>query len=91
MKRHPHGVKRGDLVEFTDHHYRNYPPKDISVIQYGVALDNEADEGTVEVKLADGTTKFANFVHSYAWAGWIPDGLEPIWEEINQFDEPEAE
>ena len=83
------GIKRGDLVEFTDYRYRDYPPQEVVMakwgdsIQFGVALDNENEVGTVEVKMADGTTKYANFVHANGWAGWMPEGLEPIWAEIN--------
>lgn len=75
-------VKRGDLVEFTNEHHMNYPPADESLIRFGVAIEDEYN-GAVTVMLADGSTARAIHIYAYAWMGWIPEGLEPILEQIN--------
>ena len=77
----------GDLVEFTDRRYQHYPPKDTRVIRYGVAIEAENKEaGTVKVKLANGAEATAYHIYAYAWIGWIPDGLEDVYMEINKID-----
>jgi hypothetical protein len=77
-------VRRGDLVEFADKRYTHYPPADTSLIRYGVAVEDQTVAGNpVKVALADRSTVRAWFIYSYAWAGWMPEALEPIWAELN--------
>lgn len=76
-------IKRGDLVEFTDKAYHDYPPADTSVIRYGIAIEDSPDSAaSIQVKQADGSIVSARHIHAYAWAGWIPDGLEPLMAEF---------
>jgi len=76
-------IKRGDLVEFTDAYYQHYPPSDASLIRYGVAIEDERAAGApVTVKIADGSEVLASHIYSYAWAGWVPEGLEEILREV---------
>src|SRR5688572_5121729 len=70
-------LKRGDLVEFTDNWYQHYPPVDTSVIKWGVATGKGNQVETVR------GIETAKHIHSYAWAGWIPDEIEPIWEKYH--------
>jgi hypothetical protein len=77
-------VKKGDLVEFTKETYSlDYPPEDRSLILYGVAIKDENPDGSVQVEMADGRITMARNIHAYAWLGWIPDGLEEIYRELN--------
>lgn len=78
-------INRGDLVEFTDKYYTDYPPKDTSVIRYGVAMENEQSDRTVKVALANGSWCIATHIHAYAWIGWIPEELEEVHAEINNY------
>lgn len=77
-----HGIKRGHLVEFTDTYYRDYPPVDTSAVRFGVAIEDETEHKPIRVKIADGSIVVATYVHAYAWAGWIPDGLEEVLAEF---------
>jgi hypothetical protein len=74
-------IKKGDAVEFTDNYYQNYPPKDKSVIKFGVALEDEND-GTVKVETSKGI-EIARYIYAYAWSGWMPEDLEEIYCRIN--------
>lgn len=80
-------VKRGDLVEYTDHYVQHFD-QDTPGIKYGVAIKTvtalDLHREGVPVMRADGKVETANFVHSFGWAGWVPDGLEPILERFNR-------
>ncbi len=76
-------IHKGDLVEFTDKFIRDYPPTDTSVIRYGVAMADYPANVPVLVKLADGKTVYAVHIHAYGWAGWMPEDLEEVWNELN--------
>lgn len=75
-------IKRGDIVEFTDDYYQNYPPVDTSVIRYGVAIEDTSLDEPVRVKVPDGSIVVAKYIHAHSWTGWIPEGLESIVEEF---------
>lgn len=77
-------IKRGDLVEFSDRHYHNYPPADPSLIRYGVAIeDARTDNSPVRVETADGSIFTARYIYASGWAGWMPEDLESVYERIN--------
>lgn len=83
-------IRKGNLVEFTDHFYTNYPPEDTSVIRYGVAIeDSGAAFRECKVKLASGLIVKAGYIHAYGWSGWIPDGLEEIYLALQSYEPPD--
>jgi hypothetical protein len=82
------GVKRGDFVEFTDFHHKSYPPADMSLVRFGVCVEPGDWSNPVRVRLADGREVFANYIQSYAWSGWAPEGLEEVQEAIRCEDNP---
>ena len=76
-------IKKGNLVEFTESQHRDYTMGDKRYACYGVAIEDERSDHSVQVKMANGAIRRARFVQAYGWAGWIPEGLEAIWEELN--------
>lgn len=73
---------RGDLVEFTTAPVGvDYPPVGSPLVLFGVVVADTDDESP-EVMMADRQVRRAVYVHSYGWAGWVPEGLDPILAEI---------
>lgn len=81
-------IKRGDFIEFTDKHYQHYPPKDTSVIKFGIALEDTDAIDNVKVRTKNGE-EIAKVIHAYAWAGWIPEELEEIY--VKEFCPPDRD
>ena len=80
-------IERGDLVEFTDRNYFDYPPKDTTVVRFGVAVETVVQSNLpIKVRVADGTEVLAYYIHASGWGGWVPPGLEPILEQIERED-----
>ena len=71
-------IKRGDFIEFTDEWYINYPPPDKSKIKFGIAIEDTDSLDNVKVRTVEGI-ETAKCIHAYAWAGWIPEELEEIY------------
>lgn len=92
LNREDCGIKRGDLIEFTDENYFDYPPADTSVIRYGVAIEDEQGVNPrngapiVRVECADGSICLPRYIHASSWAGWIPEDLEPVAEKYAPFE-----
>ena len=75
-------ICKGQLVEFTDERKFHYTIGQEDAL-YGVAIEDRRKDGTVMVEMADGTERTAVWIHAFAWGGWIPDGLEAVWEKHN--------
>jgi hypothetical protein len=75
-------IKKGNPVEFTRNNPRVYTIGGGDG-EYGIAIEDERDDMSVTVELADGSTYLARHIHAYAWAGWLPDDLEPIYMKHN--------
>ncbi len=76
-----HNLKRGDMVEFTDEYYKNYPPKDESKIKFGICVEDEIQGKPIKLKTKDGI-ETPNHIHALKWGGWIPEELESVYEEM---------
>lgn len=74
-------IEKGNLVEFTRVPKQSYTMGDG---EYGVAIEDERPNRTVMVELADGSRYLARYIHAYAWAGWFPEELEPVFEKYNR-------
>lgn len=83
-------IKIGDPVEFTLGYYENYPPEDKSVIKFGIAIEDERQDRTVKVRMADRTEIIVKYIHAYAWIGWLPEGLDLIQNELYFGNEVES-
>lgn len=72
------GIKKGDLVEFTDAHHQHYTIGDPKLARYGVSTENaNGFHGAPHpVELADGTIIKVRYIHATGWSGWVPDGLD---------------
>jgi hypothetical protein len=73
-------IKKGDLVEYMDYPVFHFPPKDKKDVKYGISLENKDNVSNIRVRTAHGED-IAKHIYSYAWAGWIPEELEKIYEE----------
>lgn len=69
-------IKTGNPVEFTRSRSTNHQMGDGEI---GIAVEDERRDHTVLVELASGETYLARHIHAYAWGGWLPDALEPVW------------
>jgi len=76
-------IKKGDMVEYSDDYHWNYTLGG-PFAKYGVACEDEKNN-SIRVEIADGTFRTIplNKTHAYAWAGWIPEDLESVWEKYN--------
>lgn len=85
-------VQKGHLVEFSKDYHFSWPPADKSLILMGVAIEEEKPDHTVRVETPKGIVT-ARYIHAYAWLGWMPEDLEPIYEKHNAetYDDPYAE
>lgn len=77
-------IKKGNPIEFTRTNPRSYS---MGSGEYGIAIEDERADASVMVELADGSTYLARYIHAYAWGGWLPDELEPVYAKHNTMDE----
>ena len=76
-----HTIKKGDPVEFTRQLVQNYKMGDG---EFGIAVEDQRPDRSVMVELADGSKYLARHIHAFAWSGWMPEELEPIWEKYHR-------
>ena len=81
---YPKSIKKGHPVEFTRKYAQHHTAGDG---EFGIAIEDERPDRTVTVELADGSHYLARYIHAYAWAGWLPEELEPVWAKYH----PESE
>src|ERR1700733_11893924 len=74
-------IRTGNPVEFTREHRQNYTMGDGL---FGIAIEDERADGSVKVEMADGTIYHARHIHAYAWHGWLPEDLEPVYAKYNK-------
>jgi len=74
-------IQKGNPVEFTRTQQRYHKTGDG---EFGIAIEDERPNVTVMVELADGSHYLARHIHAYAWGGWLPEELEPVYEKYNR-------
>ena len=82
------GIKKGDLVEFTNGFHLDYTLGDPELANYGVATEFERENRSVTVELANGVVKLLEpwQIMASGWSGWMPEALEKVFEKYNPDD-----
>jgi hypothetical protein len=77
-------IKKGNYVEFTEEDHDYYEVGGPLAL-YGVALENEAFNGSVLVATKDGI-KMANFIHAYGFIVLDDTELDEIAQKHRVYD-----
>ncbi len=84
-------VKKGNFVEYTDNYHQHYPPKDETLIKYGIAIEDSMSHDYAVIETLNEGIKRVQHIHAYAWMGWTPDELQQLIErkpELWNYDSP---